>query len=141
MQGYRIGDIAKRTGVTVETIRYYENQALIPAPPRTEAGYRLYTADTIRRVRFIQRAKELGFSLKDINALLTLRSQAGVKCGKVKTQALEKIAEIEEKIGDLTRIRAALSRLVEQCNADAELGECPILDALDANVTGAGDED
>lgn len=136
----RIGQVAKHAGVTVETIRFYESQALIPAPPRTESGYRLYTSETIRRVRFVQRAKELGFSLKDIHAFLTLRNGTGATCADVKAQALQKIAEIEEKIVDLTRIRRALSNLVEQCNAEADLSECPILEALDQEDGWIGDE-
>lgn len=139
MPDYKIGEIAKHAGVTVETIRFYETQALIPKPPRTESGYRLYTGETIRRVRFIQRAKELGFSLKDINALLMLRSEPGAACGDVKAQALRKIDEVEEKINDLSRIRSALANLVEQCNAEADLSECPILDALD-NMDGDSNE-
>lgn len=140
MSEYRIGDIARHAGVTVETIRFYEAQALIPKPPRTNSGYRLYTAETIRRIRFIKRAKELGFSLKDINALLVLRSRPGVTCSEVKIQALQKIAEVEDKIEDLMSILSALTGLVEQCDADADLSECPILDALDEKEAGAGDD-
>jgi Hg(II)-responsive transcriptional regulator len=132
MSDFRIGQVAKHAGVTVETIRFYESQALIPQPPRTESGYRLYTSETIRRVQFIQRAKELGFSLKDIHALLTLRNEPSAACVDVKAQAVQKIAEVDEKILDLTRIRSALTELVEQCDSEADLSDCPILDALDA---------
>ncbi len=140
MPNFRIGQIAKQTGVTVETIRFYESQALIPNPRRAASGYRLYTSETIRRVRFIQRGKELGFSLKDIHALLTLRSEPSAACADIKAQALHKIADVEEKMLDLTRIRRALSDLVEQCDAEAELSECPILDALDEKDDWIGDE-
>ncbi len=131
MSDFRIGQVARHAGVTVETIRFYESQALIPEPPRTESGYRRYTSETIRRVRFIQRAKELGFSLKDIHTLLTLRNEPGSACADVKAHAVQKLAEVDEKIRDLTRIRSALTDLVEQCNAEADLSDCPILDALD----------
>jgi MerR family transcriptional regulator, copper efflux regulator len=131
MSNFRIGQVAKHAGVTVETIRFYEGQELIPEPRRTESGYRVYTSETIRRVRFIQRAKALGFSLKDIHALLTLRNEPGAACADIKAKALHKIADVEEKVLDLTRIRRALTDLVEQCDAEAELSECPILDALD----------
>jgi MerR family transcriptional regulator, copper efflux regulator len=131
MSNFRIGQVAKHAGVTVETIRFYESQELITEPRRTESGYRLYTSETIRRVRFIQRAKELGFSLKDIHALLTLRNEPNAACSDIRTKALHKIADVEEKMRDLTRIRRALTDLVEQCDEEAELSECPILDALD----------
>ena len=131
MSNFRIGQIAKHVGVTVETIRFYESQALIPEPRRTESGHRLYTSETIRRVRFIQRAKELGFSLKDIHALIALRSEPNATCAAVKGQAQQKITDVQEKIGGLTRVHRALTNLVEQCDADAHLGECPILDVLD----------
>lgn len=132
MSDFRIGEVAKHAGVTVETIRFYENQALIPAPPRTRSGYRLYGEETIRRVKFIQRAKDLGFTLKDIGSLLTLRNDPCTSCADVKGHALQKLADVEDKINDLTRIRRALTDLIEQCDADAALSECPILDALDS---------
>jgi MerR family copper efflux transcriptional regulator len=128
---FRIGQVAEQAGVTVEAIRFYESQALIPEPPRTPAGYRQYPKETVQRVRFIQRAKELGFSLKDIHTLLTLRNEPSTTCADIKAQALQKIAEVDEKSLDLARIRRALTDLVKQCDAKAELSECPILDALD----------
>lgn len=131
MSTVRIGQVAKHAGVTVETIRFYESQALIPEPPRSESGYREYTPETIQRVRFIQRAKVLGFSLKDIRALLTLRNEPSTRCADVKARALKKITEVDKKILDLTRIRRVLIDLVEQCDAEADLSECPILDALE----------
>jgi MerR family mercuric resistance operon transcriptional regulator len=140
MSVFRIGEVAKHAGVTVETIRFYESQTLIPKPPRSESGYRQYTSKTIRRVRFIQRAKELGFSLKDIHVLLTLRNEPNATCADVKTQALMKIEEVDEKSADLTRIRRALTDLVERCNAEADLSECPILDALDEQDEWVNDE-
>jgi MerR family mercuric resistance operon transcriptional regulator len=140
MSAIRIGQVAKHAGVTVETIRFYESQALIPEPPRSESGYRQYTSETIQRVRFIQRAKELGFSLKDIHALLTLRNKPSTTCAGVKAQALKKITEVDEKMLDLTRIRRALTDLVDQCDAEADLSECPILDALDDKDDRVNDE-
>ena len=136
MSVFRIGQVAEHAGVTVEAIRFYESQALIPEPPRSESGYRQYNSETIRRVRFIQRAKELGFSLKDIHALLTLRNEPSATCGDVKARALQKIAEVDEKALDLARIRRALTNLVAQCDTEADLSECPILDALDEKDDG-----
>ena len=124
MSVFRIGQVARHAGVTVETIRFYESEALIPAPARTGSGYRQYTSETIRRVRFIQRAKELGFSLKDIHALMTLRNESDSTCADVKAQALQKIADVEEKILDLrqtSRVYAPTILAIE-CNTVNESG-------------------
>lgn len=131
MTAMSIGQVAAETGITVEAIRYYENQALIPEAPRSPAGYRLFPADTIKRIRFIQRAQDLGFSLRDIHALLGLRNAPGASCATVKARAEEKLAEVDKKIFELMRIRSALTNLSEQCVAQADLGDCPILDALE----------
>ena len=140
MSAFRIGEVAKQAGVTVEAIRFYESQALIPEPPRTASGYRQYPVETIQRVRFIQRAKELGFSLKDIHTLLTLRNDPNTTCSDIKARALQKIVEVDEKTLDLARIRHALTDLVAQCDAEADLSECPILDALDEKDEWINDE-
>lgn len=131
MISLRIGQVAEQAGVTVETVRFYESQALIPEPPRSQGGYRLYTADAVKRVRFIQRAKELGFSLNDIQSLLEIRGRPDRSCAAVRVQAVRKLAEVEDKIRDLVRIRDALSDLADRCVSEADLSECPILDALD----------
>ncbi len=140
MSVFRIGQVAKQAGVSVEAIRFYESRALIPEPPRTASGYRQYPAETIQRVRFIQRAKELGFSLKDIHTLLTLRNDPNTTCADIKAQALKKIVEVDEKTLDLARIRHALTELVAKCDAEADLSECPILDALDEKDEWINDE-
>lgn len=126
-----IGQVAAETGVTVETIRYYEKKALIPEPPRSPAGYRQFPAATVKRVLFIQRAQELGFSLRDIHALLGLRNAPHTNCAEVKARTEEKLAEVDQKIFALMRIRNALTNLIEQCVAQDEMGDCPILDALE----------
>ena len=131
MSSLKIGQVAEKAGVTVETIRFYESQALIPEAPRSHGGYRLYTPDAVKRVRFIQRAKELGFSLNDIQALLELRNKPGTTCAAIRSQALFKIEEVNKKMRNLTRIRDALSELADRCVSEANLSECPILDALD----------
>jgi len=131
MPSIKIGQIAEKAGVTVETLRFYESQALIPKPARSQGGYRLYTADAVKRVRFIQRAKELGFSLKDIQSLLELRNEPGTTCGAIRAQTVKKIAEVDDKIRGLTSIRNALSNLADRCLSEASLSACPILDALD----------
>lgn len=132
MRGLTIGQVAKRGEVNIETIRYYERQGLIQPPPRRESGYRQYPEDTINRVRFIKRAQELGFSLKEVAELLSLRVGPNSTCGDVKKIADGKIAEIEGKIRTLKRMRDALTLLVETCEESRQAEECPILWAFDS---------
>jgi MerR family mercuric resistance operon transcriptional regulator len=131
MKGLTIGQVAKMGGVNIETIRYYERQGLLPLPPRRESGYRQYPEDTINRVRFIKRAQELGFSLKEVAELLSLRVGLNTTCGDVRKIADGKIAEIEGKIRTLERMRDALTHLVETCEESRQAEECPILWAFD----------
>lgn len=126
-----IGQVAKRTGVTVETVRFYEKQGLIAAPQRSDAGYRQYTAETVKRVRFIQRAKEVGFTLKDIGELLALRQTPSTSCADIKLRATQKIEEVDQKIRDLNRIRDALGRMIIKCSGSGALSQCPILEELE----------
>jgi len=126
-----IGQVAKQTDVTVETIRFYEKQDLIAEPQRTDSGYRQYPLDTIKRVRFIQRAKEVGFTLKDIGELLALRQDPGTSCTEIKLRTSQKIEEVEQKLKDLNRIREALARMIMKCSGQGALSECPILEELD----------
>lgn len=127
MKGLTIGQVAKGVEVNIETIRYYERQGLIPLPPRRESGYRQYPEDIVNRVRFIKRAQELGFSLKEVAELLSLRVGPNTTCGDVKKVADGKITEIEGKIQSLKRMRDALMRLVETCEENRQAEECPIL--------------
>ncbi len=126
-----IGHIAKRSGVTVETIRFYEKQGLLAEPERSASGYRQYPEDTIKRVRFIQRAKYVGFTLKDIAELLTLRREPGSSCADVKLHASRKIDEVDRKLEELQRIRKALVSMVLKCSGSGGLDQCPILEELD----------
>ena len=126
-----IGQVAKQTGVTVETVRFYEKQSLIVAPQRTDTGYRQYPLDTVKRVQFIQHAKEVGFTLKDIGELLALRQRPGTSCTDIKLRATQKIEEVDQKIHDLNRIRDALGRMIMKCSGRGELSECPILEELE----------
>jgi MerR family transcriptional regulator, copper efflux regulator len=125
-----IGEIAKRCGVGVETIRFYERKGLIAQPSRPESGFRRYPPDVMSRVRFIQRSKALGFSLREIKELLFLRVDASTSCAEVKKRAQEKMAEIETKIASLSVMNQALSRLTKACRGRGPTGECPILEAL-----------
>lgn len=126
-----IGALAGAVGVGRETIRFYERRGLIPNPPRSAAGYRKYPADTVRRVRFIRRAQELGFTLAEISELLKLRVSDAATCGAVEANARAKLDQVQAKVADLNRIGAALQSLVARCELREETGECPILEELD----------
>ena len=125
-----IGQVADGAGVGIETIRFYEREGLIPKPPRTPAGYRQYSVDTVERLRFIQRAKELGFSLRETQELLALRLGHGMSAADVRARAAEKVRDIGEKIRDLETMRESLTALVSTCPGQGSLDCCPILVAL-----------
>lgn len=125
-----IGRLAGRAGVGVETIRYYEKQRLIPKPARTRSGYRQYPAGEVARVRFIRRAQQLGFSLREIGELLALRVDASADCVAVRHSAERKIESIAARIADLRAMQAALESLRDSCAAQAPGAECAILEAL-----------
>ena len=131
METLTIGQLAKQAGVNVETVRYYERRSLLPEPPRTAAGYRQYSADALRRIGFIRRAQELGFTLHEIGGLLALRVEPDTNCDAVENQAEHAIARIEEKITQLERMRGALHDLAAACRAREPSSDCPILEALD----------
>lgn len=133
MDPLTIGQVAKQTGISVETVRFYENRGLIPAPARNASGYRQYPPDTPRRVRFIQRAKAVGFTLADILELLELRTRPGVTCSDIHRRAEDKLREIDDRLAELGQMRRALGQLAERCRDDSDLSECPILDALEDN--------
>lgn len=134
MDGMTRGDVADKVDVNPETLRYYERKELIPKPRRSDGGIRLYDESYVERLRFILRAKELGFTLAEIKDLLELRVDEGATCRDVKARAETKIEEVEARIRDLRRIRDALSRLSDSCDREDEpTSECPILDALDAD--------
>jgi len=126
-----IGQVAKRTGVTVETMRFYEKQGLITVPQRSDCGYRQYPPEMVKRVRFIQHAKEVGFTLKEIDELLALRRKPGTSCADIKLRAAQKVQEVDQKLNDLKRIRGALQRMIMKCSGRGDLSECPILEELD----------
>jgi MerR family copper efflux transcriptional regulator len=131
MERLTVGEVAKQAQVRIETLRYYEREGLVDSPPRNAANYRLYPEDTVRRVQFIKRAQELGFSLKEIKELLSLRVDPATSCAEVRNRALEKMTTIEEKIQALTAMKYALAKLVEECSGQGEITDCPILAALD----------
>ena len=132
MDGLKIGEVAKQAHVRIETLRYYERTGLIARPPRSESNYRLYPQETVRRVQFIKRAQELGFSLKEITELLALRATPETPCADIRMRALDKITAIEEKIRVLQAMKHALTLLVAACSGQGEITDCPILASLDA---------
>ncbi len=125
-----IGQLARRAGVGVETVRFYEREGLIFEPPRRPSGYRDYPHETVTRIVFIRRAKELGFSLKEIRELLELRVQPRQNCTRVKESAEAKIADIDTKIAALRRMRRGLTALTKACEERRPTKECPILASL-----------
>ncbi len=127
-----IGAVAKRAHVHVETLRYYERRGLMVRPPRSLANYRRYPEDAVMRVRFIKRAQELGFSLKEIKDLLSLRATPRARCKDVRDRATAKIDDIEEKIRSLQAMRRALLKLVAECAGERPVTDCPILLSLNS---------
>lgn len=125
---YSIGQLAKTAATGVETIRFYERRGLMPEPPRTPSGYRRYPRDAAGRLRFIRRAKRLGFTLDEITSLLRL--ETGGDRAEVKVIALSKLEEIEARMTDLERMRATLRELIGSCSGHGPVAGCPIIEAL-----------
>ncbi len=131
MESLKIGEVAKQSGLGVETVRFYEREGLIAEPPRRASGYRAYPGSVVPRLSFIRHAKELGFTLKEIRELLSLRVDRRANCSAVEKRAQAKITDIEERIRSLQRIRRTLRKLVEACDGRKPTSECPILESLD----------
>ena len=125
-----IGQVAGACEVGVETIRFYEREGLVPQPARPEVGFRRYPPETVKRILFIRRSKALGFSLREIRDLLSLRVDSARSCNRVRKHAEAKIADIAERIETLRDMRQALDKLVAACGRRSAKGECPILEAL-----------
>lgn len=131
MKRLTIGQLAQQSGVQVETVKFYQRRRLIEQPERPESGFRKYPPETVRKIRFIRRAKELGFSLQEIGELLNLRVTPGASCREIKDRAEAKLADIQQKQRDLKRMETILGQLAETCQGRGPLSECPILGALD----------
>jgi Cu(I)-responsive transcriptional regulator len=130
MKPLTIGEVARRAGVGVETVRFYEREGLLEPPARRPSGYRQYQADAVTRLCFIRRAKELGFTLKEIADLLALRLDPSATADDVRRRALAKVADVDERIRDLRRIRRTLQKLADACPGHGPASTCPILAAL-----------
>ncbi|MBF6571297.1 MAG: heavy metal-responsive transcriptional regulator [Candidatus Binataceae bacterium] len=133
MERLTIGDLAKRAHVNRETVRYYERRRLLPRASRSVAGYRVFSDDALRRLRFIRHAKLLGFSLNEIRELLALRVNSVDACDRVRERTQAKLADIDKKIHSLQQMKDALSGLISACARRGKTSACPILDSLDAN--------
>jgi Hg(II)-responsive transcriptional regulator len=130
MSGLTIGRLAKQAGLGIETVRFYERQGLIDPPPRTDSNYRIYPEEEVNRLKFIKRAKDLGFTLNEIKELLEFQLDPHATKADIKKRTEEKIVDIKRKVRDLTKIKKALEHLSGSCDGHGPLSECPILEAL-----------
>jgi MerR family mercuric resistance operon transcriptional regulator len=130
-KGLRRAELARRTGCNLETIRYYEKIGMMPDPPRTGAGYRAYDGSHVSRLRFILRARELGFAIAEVRGLLDLVDGGTQTCAEVKERTERHLADVRAKIADLRRIEKVLAATAAQCSGD-EVPDCPVLNALSA---------
>jgi Hg(II)-responsive transcriptional regulator len=126
-----IGEVAARAGVNVQTLRYYERRGLLDEPERSRSGYRRYPLETVRLIKFIKRAQELGFTLTEVEDLLRLRQVRRRDRQRIRALAEGKVRDVDEKIRQLKSIRDALGKLVDSCVCAQPELECPILEALD----------
>ena len=130
----KIGEFAQRAGVPIDTVRYYERQRLLPEPERRASGYRSYVDSDVSRLRFVRRAKALGFTLEEIRELLDLSQSRNDDMGVLKAAASAKLTDVEARIDELSRIRDGLRTLVDACPGHGALQQCPILHALDEDA-------
>ena len=130
MKSMHIGRLAAEANVSVDTVRYYERSQLLPAPTRTASGYRTYPPSVVERLRFIRRAKELGFSLEEIRDLLTVSDERDTGVASVRDIAAKRLADVEARLAELSQLRDGLKDLVDACPGHGDLGKCPILNAF-----------
>ena len=124
-----IGALSKQSGVNIETIRYYEKIGVMPAPARSAGGYRMYAPDHLKRLGFVRRGRQLGFSLDELRGLLRLVDGHAYTCAEVHTLTLQHLNEARRKIADLRRLERVLADMAAQCTKDL-VPECPVIDAL-----------
>jgi DNA-binding transcriptional MerR regulator len=133
----QIGQVAQSTGLSIDTIRFYEKQALVPQPPRTSAGYRIYQERDVERLRLIGRVQNLGFSLQEIREILLIENGEGDGCAHVRDLVAAKIDQVKEKIAELKRFESHLRKAQKQCNAALMKScnaECPVLEELESDA-------
>lgn len=126
----RTSEVADRAGVNPQTLRYYERRGLLPQPPRSTSGYRSYPDDTVRVIRFVKRAQELGFSLDEVEELLELARGGPRACDTARGLASARVADLAAKIADLERMRDSLQQLVDTCARPRHDRDCPLLEAI-----------
>lgn len=131
MDTMTIGQLARSANVSVETVRYYERRRLLPEPPRSPSGYRKYAGDALRRLRFIRRAQDVGFTLAEIEELLALRTGTASQCREAESTAARAIERVDERMAELSRMKTALASLLDSCRNRSPAGECPIIEALE----------
>lgn len=124
--------VAKEAGVHIETLRYYERRGLLQKTLRSASNYRIYSEDAVKRVRFIKKAQQLGFSLNEIKELLLLRTTSSSRCIQVRKRAQAKIGDIQKKIQSLRSMEKTLVKLVDACSRRGSTTQCPILESLDS---------
>ena len=129
MQGLLIGELSRRTGVNIETIRYYERIEIMPRPKRSGGGQRIYNELQLNRLTFIKRSRGLGFSLKEVRALLTLINSGEMTCSEVHKLTVGHLTEVRAKIADLRKLERALKGLAAQCSL-GDVSDCPIVENL-----------
>lgn len=128
----RTGEVAAEAQVNIQTLRYYERRGLLPKPERTHSGYRAYSADAVRVVRFVKRAQQLGFSLTEIGELLHLADGGPASCEEAKAMATRRIAGLQQRIEELAGMRDALARLIDTCDQPRAERDCPILQDIES---------
>ncbi len=133
-----IGWVARRAGVGVETVRFYERRGLIDRPPRPREGFREYDETAVERIRFIKQAQEMGFSLREAAEFLALRADPAADCGDVHARARTKLADVERRIAQLERLREALRTLLRRCPRSGPVEGCSILGAMNGRAADPG---
>lgn len=126
----KIGELSEQSGLSCDSIRFYEKRGLLSLPNRTSSGYRDYSGEALQRLTFVRKARELGFTLKETAQLMSLALDQGAGAEDVYSQALLKISELDRRISAMQEMRAALSRLTDACGGQGKRSECPILEAL-----------
>lgn len=126
---FTIGKLSSKTGVNIETIRYYEKASILPAPPRTVGGHRLYDEEHYKRLMFVRRSRELGFSLDEIRTMLDMVDGENLTCAEVKDVTVKHLEDIRDKISDLKKLEKTLKAIASQCKGN-KTPDCPMIDAL-----------
>ena len=128
-KGYAIGEMSRKTGVNIETIRYYERTNLLPKPDRTRGGNRQYNYEQLKRLKFVRRSRDLGFSIAKIKALLEMVDGVDLTCGEVHDMTIFHLSNVKTKIADLRQLEKTLKKIAAECSK-GDLPDCPIIDTL-----------